>query len=281
MIQYSPREINGNVNVSSKSPLLELFKLLAGILATLVILYIILGLIVDALVIWTPEKVDSSLTVVFNNKFPTGTQQSQAEQDIQRLLEELTEHLNEHKPYTVQIVPNPEANALALPGRRIIIFSKLLEDIDSENELAFVLGHELGHFANRDHLRGLGRTVVLFMLSTVITGHDSEVNKFFQQILVNTEMKFSQRQEKQADLFALTILHKQYGHASGAESFMKKMKAKEKLPKFLYFFATHPHVDKRIKVIQNTIRKEGYPLKKKLPLSESIKKLQTVSEKTD
>ena len=40
----------------------------------------------------------------------------------------------------------------------------LLENVESENELAFVLGHELGHFRNRDHLRGLGRGIAFSLV---------------------------------------------------------------------------------------------------------------------
>ena len=45
-------------------------------------------------------------------------------------------------------------NAVALPGGNIVVFAGLLKEIKSENELAMILGHELGHFAHRDHLRG-------------------------------------------------------------------------------------------------------------------------------
>ena len=51
-----------------------------------------------------------------------------------------------------------------------MVSTGLLEQTASENELAFVVGHEIGHFRNRDHLRGLGRGVafglVLAALST-------------------------------------------------------------------------------------------------------------------
>ena len=42
-----------------------------------------------------------------------------------------------------------------------VIYQGLLAQAESENELMMVLGHELGHFANRDHLRGLGRALLV------------------------------------------------------------------------------------------------------------------------
>ncbi|MEP0779976.1 M48 family metalloprotease [Microcoleus sp. ZQ-A2] len=45
---------------------------------------------------------------------------------------------------------------LALPGDAIVIYADLVQQAKSQNELMMVLGHELGHFAHRDHWRGLG-----------------------------------------------------------------------------------------------------------------------------
>ncbi len=42
----------------------------------------------------------------------------------------------------------------------MVVFTGLLEKMTSENELAFVLAHELGHYDHRDHLRGLGRAAL-------------------------------------------------------------------------------------------------------------------------
>lgn len=52
-------------------------------------------------------------------------------------------------------------NALALPGGGIVVTAGLLKVMETEEELIFVLGHELGHFVHRDHLRGMGRAAAL------------------------------------------------------------------------------------------------------------------------
>jgi Zn-dependent protease with chaperone function len=70
--------------------------------------------------------------------------------------------------YKIHIIPDPRINAMALPGGNIVVFSALIKETGSENELAFVLAHELGHFANRDHLRGLGRRLLLLTASAAL-----------------------------------------------------------------------------------------------------------------
>lgn len=58
------------------------------------------------------------------------------------------DHLD--RPIEFYIVDNPEPNAFALPGGRIVIHSGLFKIVgDDENKLAAVLAHELGHVIGR------------------------------------------------------------------------------------------------------------------------------------
>lgn len=69
------------------------------------------------------------------------------------------------KARSIEVANIPMVNAIALPGRRIVIFDGLLQQAKSPDEVAGVLGHELGHVEHRDTmaalLRQLGLTVVL------------------------------------------------------------------------------------------------------------------------
>jgi predicted Zn-dependent protease len=47
--------------------------------------------------------------------------------------------------YTFTVIDAPEINAFALPGGRIFVMRGLLEFVESEAELAAVLGHEVSH----------------------------------------------------------------------------------------------------------------------------------------
>ena len=48
-------------------------------------------------------------------------------------------------PYHFHVVDAPSINAFALPGGEIYVFRGLLEFVESESELAAVLGHEMSH----------------------------------------------------------------------------------------------------------------------------------------
>jgi len=51
--------------------------------------------------------------------------------------------------YTFRVVPGSAANAMALPGGQIFITTGMLDVIESEAELASVLGHEMAHVDQR------------------------------------------------------------------------------------------------------------------------------------
>jgi len=270
-MRYTPRELKENINISARSPLKELATLLISILAILLILYIVLGFMVDTIAPKLPSSIEQRLGKFYKPMYINRIVNEAAEEKMQKLLNSLTEKLPDQREYKVYIITTDEVNALALPGGTILVFSGLLKEIDSENELAFVLAHELGHFAHKDHLRALGRRMVLFALSSMLIGQDSTVSDFLGNSLSKMEMKFSQRQERNADLFALNLLDQKYNHVAGAIEFLEKMEEKRKVPKFLYFFATHPHPANRIKAVKEKIAIEGYSIQETLPLDNSLK----------
>ena len=103
-----------------------------------------------------------------------------------------------------------------------------MKEVASEKEISFVLAHELGLFANRDHLKGLGRGLLLWPLAAVFLGNDNSETDLAGRSLIGVQMKFSQAQETKADHFVLELMSKQFGHVVGAGAFMRKIALKEK-----------------------------------------------------
>lgn len=269
-MKFTPRELKGNVNVSHNSPMKEFFVLFGSIMGIILVVYLVLGFVVDLVVPRLSIEAERSLGKLYSGFYKNeigGETTEKCKEILGRLQEKMLER---RMPYRVHVVRGPE-NAVALPGGDIIVFTELIKGIESENELAFVIAHELGHFAHRDHLRGLGRGLVLWFLATVISGTDSPISEILGKSLVNIRMKFSQHQEKMADLFALELLNRHYGHVAGALDFMEKMAKKEKRSRLLYYFATHPYPQDRVKVLRNKIREEGFVIKEKILFNDKEK----------
>jgi len=269
-MQYRAKEIKNNPNISPKSPLKELFSLLLSLLLIVLVIYIVLGFAVDIIAPRMPLRIENRLGKFYEGMYAKREINQDAETYLQELLNSFNQHIDTKRQFQVFIVENKMFNALALPGGKILVFSGLLKEIKNENELAFVLAHELGHFYNKDHLRALGRNIVFFVISSVFFGQDNTLQDFLGNSLANTEMKFSQAQEQAADMFALNLLYKKYNHVGGAVSFFDFMKEKEKIPKFFYFFSSHPHPKNRIKALNEKIQKNSYPVGECLLLNSSM-----------
>ena len=158
------------------------------------------------------------------------------------------------------ILEEETPNAFAIPGGLVVVTSGLLDDVKSENELAFVLGHELGHFAERHHLRGLGRGLVLQVgMSVVLGGSASE--KLPMLIAELADSRFARDHEREADRFGLELVFREYGHVGGADAFFRRLPdAKAGLGDRLgSYMASHPVSEDRIEALDEVARERGYP----------------------
>lgn len=74
-----------------------------------------------------------------------------------RALEKMTKRIvgNTEIPYDlqVQVFDHKMLNAFAVPGGQVVLFEGLLDAARSPEEVAGVLGHEVGHVVNRDPMR--------------------------------------------------------------------------------------------------------------------------------
>lgn len=65
-----------------------------------------------------------------------------------------------HLPWTFRVVDDPVVNAFALPGGYIYITRGILAHLNSEAELAAVIGHEIGHVTARHSVHQLSRAML-------------------------------------------------------------------------------------------------------------------------
>ena len=173
-MRYVPKRPREGINVSDVHPLAEAGTLIAGLTLIFALIAVVLVFIVEIALYFVPAEREAKL---FANWLPedllTVAPSDDRLYETQLLVDRLAAHWAD-KPYTfrVEVATSDDANAMALPGGLIIVTQGLLDAVSSENELAFVLGHELGHFKNRDHLRALGRGAVLTVFFAAITGGD-------------------------------------------------------------------------------------------------------------
>jgi Zn-dependent protease with chaperone function len=254
-VKYIPGLVKENVNVTPGSPLKELLKLLLWIGGSLVVLYILLGFVVNLMAPRISPKVETAMGSLFKNHLCVHEIKKESGK-LQKIMDGFKPFMTKEDrrlDYKVCVTRNSQVNAIAVPGGTVVVFSGLLDKVDSRDEISFVLAHELGHFHHRDHLKGMGRALVALVLSVTILGENSPATNFIFNSLVQVEMKFSRNQEKAADLFAVKLMKKCYGNADGALAFMKKLASEEKRRKLFYYFSSHPHPSDRLEYIKEAL----------------------------
>ncbi len=266
-MEFSDKLPDGSVNISRESPLKEFTILFSGLLVFALVVYFALGQLIDYSVRHLSAEQEKALSLSLGSEwFARDLPKRSA--PIQTMVDRLVNDCAP-VPYKIKIVvvKNEAINAAALPGGVVLVFTGLLDKMRSENELAFVLGHELGHFNNRDHLKGMGRLLVLLVGSVFLLGPDNAAGNLALSSLNLAETGFSRGQESEADKFALEALHCRYGHVGGATDFFDTMiKEESGLKLFNHFFASHPDSQKRIEAMNNKAAQAGYPSKATVPM---------------
>lgn len=245
-MEYSGKLPTSNVNVSKRTPLQELFILLGGLLGLCFIFYLCLGLAVDYSIQHISPEEENDLYAVM--KFPVGEGEKASDRTlaVQALLKKLQKCAPLPYAISIDVTESEQVNAAALPGGHILIFGGLLDQVTSENELVFVLGHELGHFKHRDHLRSLGRGLVIWVVSLFLLGPDNDVGEFLFAALGVANQTHSRKQESAADEYALEVMNCHYGHVGGSTRFFEHLRDNSQMPEILKYYSSHPSDQKRI-----------------------------------
>ncbi len=273
-MKFESRPLSGNVNVAPCNPLKDFLDLGLRIFGCVILLYVLLGWAAEILAVRIPpafeDKLARALTFEFNKIPPTALEAYAT--GLTNKLASLTEDLK-GRNFVVHIMPEKEANALAWPGGNIVLTSGLFEAVHSENDLAMVLGHELGHYAHRDHLRGLGRGLVLLAISVTVFGADTRSGSLFANLVSDSEMHNSREREAAADAYGLQVLFKSYGHVGGADAFFNYAKTKEeKMPAWIHFLSTHPSSQKRLAALKTIAANRHWPTAPVQPFPPTLSK---------
>lgn len=160
--------------------------------------------------------------------------------------------------FTVLDEPD-QVNAFALPGGKIFVMSGLLEAVDSEAELASVLGHEIAHVVAGHPSQQLAAQVGIQTLGSLALGQQAGlVQQIAAQVASTGYLAAHTRtMEREADELGLKFLSSaRYEPAAMADFFAKlgKMHGGGERNFVENFVATHPAPTERARKIQERIR---------------------------
>lgn len=174
--------------------------------------------------------------------------------------------------FTFDVVVSDQINAFALPGGPTFFYTGLLEKMNSEDELAAVIGHELTHVRKEHWANAYNDSMKREGLLTLVAVF-GRVNKDAMNVLgaVNDfgfELPFSRRHETEADDGGFEAMVKAGFNPDGMvktfEMLRDTSKGSGKPPEF---FSTHPDDGNRIKRIQEKIKALNRTFPPDVPMS--------------
>lgn len=153
-------------------------------------------------------------------------------------------------PYTFKILKEEkELNAITAPGGFIYITKALLEALENDDEVAFVLGHEIGHVCG-DHIRKqISQAIAGSLLLNILTGGSSQLLQLGTDIMFALYRSgYSRQHERDADARGIRYMKAAGYNPIAAITALKKL-GMERYKGIVKWFATHPEVPERVKRI--------------------------------
>ena len=175
--------------------------------------------------------------------------------------------------YRFTVLDSPDVNAFALPGGYIFINRGLMVYLSSEEELAAVLGHEIGHVTARHSVRQISQAQVLSIISYAVAREAGSAAGDLANIASGALVAgYGRDMELQADSLGAEYMAKQGYSALGMIDTISVLKEHElystevskrrgsNQQTYHGIFASHPSNDSRLKEVikkADSLRKDS------------------------
>ncbi|MBV8544833.1 MAG: M48 family metalloprotease [Acidobacteria bacterium] len=167
------------------------------------------------------------------------------------------------RPFTFDIVNDPNVNAFSIPGGHIYINAGLIAQADKADELAGVVAHEISHVVARHVIKQVETQQEIGAIGAILLGQNPNgLQQLLAQVIAGGAMaRFSRADEKEADDLGLQFMTKAGYDPHGMLDMFQKLLSLEKggNSSVTRFFADHPGTQDRINDISGRIAKMGNP----------------------
>ena len=161
------------------------------------------------------------------------------------------------------IINDPAINAFAAPGGIIGINGGLINEAETESQLASVLSHELAHLSQRHFARnlqrqqdrGLANAFIILASIAVAAASSPEAIMAGQQVLAQQALAYSRTNEQEADRIGFLNLTSAGFNPEGMPNMFRKLQELSRLSgrENLEFLRSHPITKSRISDSQNRV----------------------------
>lgn len=201
----------------------------------------------------------------FGGLYPNEALQNYIDQVGQQVVQQ-SEASSSAYPFEFHLLDAPETiNALALPGGQIFITTGLLSRLNSEAQLAGVLGHEVGHVVARhgaEHLarRQLGSALVnaIAIASSDDPRNARQTALIAQAVNQLVNLNYSRDDELESDRLGFQFMTTANYNPQGIVELMEILNSAQSGGRSPEFLNTHPNPGNRVARLEELIN-ETYP----------------------
>jgi hypothetical protein len=174
--------------------------------------------------------------------------------------------------YSFKVVVDKDVNAFSVPGGFIYVHTGLIDNAESEAEIAGVLAHEIAHASHR-HLHTLAKeyskastltTIAALVVAVFADGRDAVNTMNAQQLfLMALTSGWSERAEMDADQAGFRYMIQTGHNPVGLLTFMERLAFKEQRlgPNIDWGIQrTHPPSRKRVEALRKLLVENGIPI---------------------
>ena len=160
------------------------------------------------------------------------------------------------------LIKDPDANAWAMPGGKVVVYTGILTITRGEEGLAVVMGHEIAHVVANHGNERMSQALLAQMggiaLGVALSEQPAQTQKLFAAAFglgtqVGILLPYSRLQESEADHLGLVFMAMAGYDPRGAVGFWKRMSAAKGGGAPPEFLSTHPTSAHRIANIESLI----------------------------
>lgn len=159
--------------------------------------------------------------------------------------------------YHFFVLNEDEVNAVSLPGGYVYIFKGLIDKVDSDDELAGVIGHEVGHIVARHSIKKLQGQMGYSLLRVMIAqaSKNNDVGNAADLAFADIMSGYSREDELLADELGTRYAKLAGYDPQGMIEFLSKLHEinRRKPAQPFVYFKSHPYVPDRIRVVRQEL----------------------------
>jgi len=200
----------------------------AGLVFVALLVWFFTGGLTDMALNAIPYSLEQQLGDTAAEQFASQAPECQNEQltgAVTEIMTRLVGRMEEvNYEYRVRVLMSDEVNAFALPGGEMFFYSGLLEEADSEHEVAAVMGHEINHVVRRHGLRGMVQKAGVSAIFALVLGDASQGLQVLGAYAAQAGgLKHGRDQEREADGLGVALMASAEFDPQGAVTFFGKL----------------------------------------------------------